>query len=55
MGERYTPQIFSIVAGRFPEGVPEDRIDALAAALCPVAPAEEASSVPALRIAGGDA
>lgn len=51
LGERYTPQVFQILSERFPDGVPEDRIEPLSAELVPEVRTDGA---PVLRIAGGD-
>jgi len=49
IGEAYTPQVFTDLAGAWPDGVPEDKLDEICASL--MQPAEPAG----LRLVGGGA
>lgn len=53
LGEAYTPQVFADVSAQWPDGVPEDQIDALCTQLAQ--PVVDNRSEPGLRIVGGGA
>jgi hypothetical protein len=50
VGEAYTPQVFTDVLARWPDGVPEDQLDGICAELT-----QPAATVSGLRLVGGGA
>lgn len=50
MGAAYTPEVYGWVASRWPDGVPEDQINAIAAQF---APREQSAPAAGLRVVGG--
>lgn len=50
LGDAYTPEVYGWVASRWPDGVPEDQLDAIAAQF---APREQSATAAGLRVVGG--
>ena len=55
LGEGYTPQVFTWVAARFTEGVPEDQLDAICAQFAPVVDNKLTGAAQPLRVVGSAA
>jgi hypothetical protein len=53
LGEAYSPQVYQHLVAQFPDAVPEDRLEEVAAAFAPPA-TQQGSGVVPLRAAGGD-